>query len=111
MSKLYFRNALVVMAFALPVAALADVTGTQTIPSGSTLNLDTNTIGTPASGDILWASGSITPEGSATAVDLTNLLGSSFSGTTGYALITSATISTLVGTGAGSVLSTTRFHP
>jgi uncharacterized protein (TIGR03437 family) len=111
MSKSYLRNALVVMAFALPVAALADVTGTQTIPSGSTLNLDTNTIGTPPSGDILWASGSITPQGSATAVDLTNGFGSSFSGISAYNTITSALVSSLVGTGAGSSLSTGSFSP
>jgi uncharacterized protein (TIGR03437 family) len=69
MSKLYFRNALVVMAFALPVAALADVTGTPTLSANSTLNLDTGAIVTTG-GDILWDGTNINFVGSATGVDL-----------------------------------------
>ncbi len=110
MSKL-FRRALAVLVFALPPSALADVTGKPTLAAGSTLSLDTGAIGTPGSGDILWANGSITPQGSASAVDVTTLLGDSFSGASGYSKVTSTLVSSLAGGGTGSALSTMSFSP
>jgi len=67
MSKLYFRNALAVLVFALPVAALADTT--ITMSANSTLNLDTGKIVT-SGGDLRWDGTNLTPQGSATAIDL-----------------------------------------
>jgi uncharacterized protein (TIGR03437 family) len=87
MSKLSVRNVLAVFVLALPVSALADVTGTPTLSANTTLNLDTGKTVT-SGGDILWASGSITLQGSATAVDLASTpLGSSFSGQSGYSTL------------------------
>src|ERR1700722_6315242 len=69
MSKRYLRIALVVMAFTIPVAALADVTGTPTLAANSTLNLSTGAVVTTG-GDILWDGSNINFVGSATGVDL-----------------------------------------
>ncbi len=96
MSKLYLCNALAALVLTFPIAALADVTGTQTLSSGSTLNLDTGATG--ASGDITWNGTTLAPQGSAKAADLAaTILGSSFSGQDGY--------NTLVGEGS-SLIST-----
>lgn len=71
MSKLFLRGALAAVILGLPIAALA-VTGTGVvIPSGSNFSLDTGKPGSP--GDFSWSSGTITPQGSATAVDLAGL--------------------------------------
>jgi uncharacterized protein (TIGR03437 family) len=68
--SLFLRNALALLAFVFPVAALAQATGTPTLSAGSTLSLDTGTVGT-SGGDILWDGTNLTPQGSATAADLT----------------------------------------
>jgi uncharacterized protein (TIGR03437 family) len=84
MSKILFRSSLVVIACVFPVAIFADVTGTPTLTSGTSLSLDTGTTGT-SGGDILWSGTTLTPQGSATAVDLASTpLGSSFSGQNSY---------------------------
>ena len=57
------------LALILPIAALADVKGTQTLTANQTLSLDTGTVVT-SGGDILWTGGSIVPQGSATALTL-----------------------------------------
>lgn len=63
--------ALAMVACAFPIAALADLSGTTTLPSGSTLNLETGAIAT-SGGDILFNSSGITPQGSAKAVNFPN---------------------------------------
>ena len=84
MSKLYFRNALAVLVFAFPVAALANVTGTPTLATGSTLNLDTGATGT-SGGDLSWNGTALTPQGSATAVDIASTpLAGAYTGQSGY---------------------------
>ncbi|MGB6942947.1 MAG: hypothetical protein WBE37_11155 [Bryobacteraceae bacterium] len=71
MSKLFFRNALAALVLTFPIAALADTTGTPTLLSGSTLNLDTGATASGTSGgDLSWNGTSLTPQGSATAGDL-----------------------------------------
>ena len=84
MSKLLFRNALAALVLTFPIAALADTTGSPTLSSGSTLNLDTGAVGTAGSGDIAWGGGSITVVGSATDADLANTLLSSLNNQSGY---------------------------
>ncbi len=87
--KLLIRNALVVLAITLPVAALADVSGTQTLSSGSNLDLDTGTVGT-SGGDLAWNGTALKPQGSATAVDsASTALGSLYSGASGYNMLVS----------------------
>ena len=60
---------LAIAALALPMAALADLTGTVTLPSGTALSLDTG-VTSNSGGDILFNgnTGQITPQGSATAL-------------------------------------------
>ena len=70
MSKLFSRNVLAVLAFVFPMAARADVTGTQPLSANSSLSLDTGTVGAGSTGDILWTGSSITFVGSAKAFDL-----------------------------------------
>ncbi len=68
MSKLFSRNTLTVIVLALPVAALADTN--ITLSANSILNLDTGKIVT-SGGDLLWDGTNLTPQKSATAIDLT----------------------------------------
>jgi uncharacterized protein (TIGR03437 family) len=84
MSKNLFRSGLVVIACVFPMAVFADVSGTPTLTSGTSLSLDTGATST-SGGDILWNGTSLTPQGSATGVDLASTpLGSSFSGQSSY---------------------------
>lgn len=71
MSTLFSRGICAAIVLALPIAALA-VSGTGVvIASGSNFSLDTGTVSSP--GDFSWngTSGIVTPQGSATAIDLT----------------------------------------
>jgi len=60
------------LALILPIAALANVTGTPTLTTGQTLSLDTGTTDV-SGGDILWNGSTIAPQGSAMALNLTTL--------------------------------------
>ena len=60
------------LALALPIAALADVTGTPTLAAGTALSLDTGA-SSSSGGDILWSGTSMTPQSSAGAYNLGNL--------------------------------------
>jgi len=64
--------AFIALAWALPVAALADVTGTPTLAAGAYFSFDTGTTSS-SGGDILWSGTSLTPQGSAGAYNLGNL--------------------------------------
>jgi uncharacterized protein (TIGR03437 family) len=70
MKKILFqRFAAGMLALALPIATLADLSQTTDLPSNTSLNLDTGaTAG--SGGDILWSGSSITPQGKAKAVNL-----------------------------------------
>src|SRR5437867_5372235 len=54
------------LAFAFPVAALADLNQTVTLQANTTLNLETGATAGPGA-DILWNGSTITPQGNATA--------------------------------------------
>jgi len=103
MSKLFSCHALAVLALAFPVVALADVTGTPTIPAGSTLSLDTGAVSTSGSGDITWSGTSFSVVGSATVYDLPgtvalyNSLTKSLISSDFAALLSSNTITPAVG--------------
>ena len=85
MTKLFSRNTLAVLVFAFPITALADVSGTKTVPAGSTLSLDTGAVSTSGSGDITWTGTSIKVANAATDVDLASIgAASSFSGQNGF---------------------------
>ena len=77
----------VVLALALPVAALADATGTPTISSGSDFSFD-NGSSTSSGGDIKFTGTSITPVGSARFFD------AGTGGTATYNELTSSLIAT-----------------
>jgi uncharacterized protein (TIGR03437 family) len=59
----------IALALALPIAALADVTGSPTLSAGTALNLDTGATST-SGGDILWSGTTMTPQGNAAAINL-----------------------------------------
>jgi len=61
--------AIAVIALALPIAALADVTGTPTLAANTALSLDTGATSS-SGGDILWSGTSIAPQGNATAYNI-----------------------------------------
>src|ERR1700733_12019812 len=69
MSKLFSRHAIAVLALALPIAALADVTGTLTLAPNTKLNLDTGKIVTGAA-DVSWDGTKLTPLREAGVFDL-----------------------------------------
>ncbi|MGP0073937.1 MAG: hypothetical protein ACLPWF_18645 [Bryobacteraceae bacterium] len=81
MSKLFSRSAIAVLACALPIAAFAQTNAT--LSSGGTLNLESGAVGT-SGGDLSWNGTALIPVSNATAVDLTSVLGSAYSGQTQF---------------------------
>ncbi|MGD0870615.1 MAG: hypothetical protein ABSB88_13740 [Bryobacteraceae bacterium] len=59
----------IALAMALPIAALADVTGTPTLAANTALSLDTGATSS-SGGDLLWSGTSLTPQGNATAYNI-----------------------------------------
>ncbi len=70
-----------IFAFAFPAAALADVTGTQTLTSGQELNLTAGTVGN-SGGDIQWTGSAINFVGGAKGFDLPGNSSAAFAGLT-----------------------------
>jgi uncharacterized protein (TIGR03437 family) len=72
MTRLLNTTIIGILALIFPVAALPNVTGTQTLTTGgkTTLSLDTGVAGT-SGGDILWTGSSISMQGNATELNLT----------------------------------------
>jgi uncharacterized protein (TIGR03437 family) len=87
MRRLLNDTTIGILALILPIAALANVTGTPTLSSGQTLSLDTGTVGS-SGGDILFTGSSITFQGSATGLNVTSLSG--LSGSSGLSTVTTA---------------------
>src|ERR1035438_6307164 len=81
--------AVIALALALPVAALADVTGTPTLAAGTYFSFDTGKTSS-SGGDALWSGSSLTPQGSATAFNITALTGQS--GAASYATFNSQAV-------------------
>jgi uncharacterized protein (TIGR03437 family) len=71
---------------AVPVAALANLTGTPTLAANTALSLDTGAT-SASSGDILWNGSSITPQSSATAYNIGAI------GSSGFSAMTQSTLS------------------
>jgi uncharacterized protein (TIGR03437 family) len=93
MKRLLSKTTIGTLALILPIAALANISGTPTLSSGQTLSLDTGTVGT-SGGDILLGSSGLTLQGTATGFS-----GASF-GFSGM-----STYNTLVTGGASTVSS------
>src|ERR1035441_3121787 len=74
------------------MAALADVTGTPTLAANTYFSFDTGKTSS-SGGDVLWSGTSFTPQGSATAFNITGLTGQS--GATNYATYNQAVLSSL----------------
>ena len=72
MTRLLDTTTIVILALILPVAAVANVTGTQTLTTGgmTTLDLNTGVAGT-SGGDILWTGTGISMQGNAMELNLT----------------------------------------
>ena len=72
MKRLLNTSIIGILALIFPVAALANVTGTQTLTTAgpTTLDLDTGVAGT-SGGDILWTGTGISMQGNATELNLT----------------------------------------
>ncbi|MBZ5608222.1 MAG: hypothetical protein LAP38_08195 [Acidobacteriia bacterium] len=58
-----------VLAVSLPIAALADISGTLTLASNARANLDTGAT-VSSGGDLLWSGTSLTPQANATAFNV-----------------------------------------
>ena len=71
---------------AVPVAALANLTGTPTLSANTALSLDTGAT-SASGGDILWSGSAMTPQSSATAYNIGAL------GATGFSAMTQSTLS------------------
>ncbi len=72
------RIARTVLALAFPIAALADLNQTTTLPANTALNLDTG-VTSGSGGDILWSGSSVTPQGKAKAAVFGNVGAAGFS--------------------------------
>jgi uncharacterized protein (TIGR03437 family) len=83
-STLLRRTVLIVLAFAFPIAAFADISGTATLNSGQGFNLDTGAMTSGTGGDLLFTGSSLTFVGTAKGGSLA-LIGS---GAATYASIT-----------------------
>jgi len=73
------------LAALFPIAAFADISGTLTIAANTSVSMDTATVVTSGA-DFLWSGTTLTPQGSALAVNATALAG--LSGASGYATLT-----------------------
>src|ERR1700685_4253695 len=67
MRRLLNTTTIAVLALILPVAALANITGTQTLNTGQIFSFDTGTVVT-SGGDILLGASGLTLQGTATAL-------------------------------------------
>jgi len=72
-----------------PLAALANLTGTQTLTASQTFSFDTGTAST-SGGDVLWSGTALTPQGSATAYNLSSI---GLTGSTGFSALSQSTLS------------------
>jgi uncharacterized protein (TIGR03437 family) len=93
------RSAVVVFVALLPIAAFADITGNLTVASGSQANMDQGT-SVSSGGDFLWNGTTLTPQGSAKALNATALAG--LSGATGYAALTQTLITSFASLGSSA---------
>jgi uncharacterized protein (TIGR03437 family) len=87
------RTAVASLILFLPVAVLADITGTVTLSANTVLNLDTGAIVT-SGGDLVWNGSTLAPHGTARALNATTVFGES--GTTGYATVSQQVLQTLM---------------
>jgi uncharacterized protein (TIGR03437 family) len=90
-STLFRPAAIAVLAFAVPIAALADISGTVTLAANTALNLDTGTTAS-SGGDILWTGTGITFQGSAKGGSLAAL---GLSGSAGFTTVTQSILQEL----------------
>jgi len=65
----YVKPSFIALALVFPLVLRADLNQTNVLTAGNTINLDTGVVGT-SGGDIQWTSSGITPQGSATAVNI-----------------------------------------
>lgn len=84
MRRLRNTSTIGILALLFPVAALANITGTQTLTTAgpTTLDLDTGVAGN-SGGDILWTGNSISMQGNATGLNFSAISG--YYGTSGLA--------------------------
>ena len=90
-STLLRRTAVAVLAFAFPIAALADISGTQTLNSGQNFNFDSGTV-VASGGDVQFTGAALNFVGSAKGGSLAAL---GLSGASGYAAVTSTILQEL----------------
>ena len=93
------RFAIAFIAVVFPMAAFADISGNLTVASGSQANMDQGT-SVSSGGDFLWNGTTLTPQGSAKALNATALAG--LSGATGYATLTQTLITSFASLGSSS---------
>ncbi len=97
------KNSLAVgfLAVLFPVAALADLTGTITLSANTRVSMDTGAT-VNSGGDFLWTGTTLTPQGSAKALNATALAG--LAGSTGYTTLTQSLLSSFAALGSSAAL-------
>ncbi len=99
--KVSNRFTLAFLAVLLPAAAFADVSGTLTLTASTNVSMDTGTV-VGSGGDFSWNGTTLTPQGSAKALNATSLAG--LSGATGYATLTETVIQSFASIGSSAPL-------
>src|ERR1700730_1355162 len=94
------RFAVAFVAVVFPIAAFADLSPAApvTVPAGQSLNLETGAVAA-SGGDLLWNGTTITPQGSAKALNVGSL---GISGASGYATLNQAILQAGLQAGLGS---------
>jgi uncharacterized protein (TIGR03437 family) len=95
------RFAVAFVAVVFPMAAFADLSGTVTVSSGQSLNLETGSAAA-SGGDLLWNGTTLAPQGKAKALNA-SLAG--LSGATGYATLTQAILQSFSALGSSTPIS------
>jgi uncharacterized protein (TIGR03437 family) len=95
------RFTVAALAAFFPIAAFADISGTLTIAANTSVNMDTATTVTSGA-DFLWNGTTLTPQGSAKALNATALAG--ISGASGYATLTQSLITSFASLGSSAAI-------
>ena len=93
-------STIAILILTLPVAALADLSGTKTLSANTALSLDTGATSS-SGGDLLWSGTSLIPQGSATAVNV------GAAGAAAFAVLTQSTLSVFPGYSAAAIAAST----
>jgi uncharacterized protein (TIGR03437 family) len=103
MSRKWNRPTLAMLAMFFPIAAFADISGTLTLTANTNVNMDTGaTVG--SGGDFLWSGTTLTPQGSAKALNVTTFSSGALTGASGYSTLSQTLLMSFGSLGSSSPL-------